>query len=57
MKTPKYKIKVYDALKHIYLLYEKRWYGWSFVIVGNKTCIEEFVASKKGILVNADKFN
>ena len=48
----KYKLKIYDELNDIYLLYRhKFWFFWSFVGVGSKDKLTRFVKEKGGTLI------
>jgi len=49
----KYKIKAYDEVHDIYLLYRQSWFiFYSFVSTGSKETLISFVKSKNGIIVN-----
>jgi len=48
----KYKIKPFDEVNNIYLLYRKQWWiFYSFVSAGSKEVLQDFVTKHKGVLV------
>ena len=48
----KYKIKVYDEMHDLYLLFRKKWLFWSFVSAGKKDDLIAFVNKKNGQLIS-----
>lgn len=50
--TMKYKIRAFDEVNDVYLLYRQVWWiFYSFVSAGSQVELERFVESKGGILV------
>lgn len=48
----KYKIKPYDEINDVYLLYRQSWWiFYSFVSAGSKNKLEEFVQKNSGVIV------
>ena len=49
----KYKIKPYDEVNDVYLLYRQVWWiFYSFVSAGGKVRLEKFVEEHDGVVVN-----
>lgn len=49
----KYKLKPYDDVNDVYLLYRQMWWiFYSFVSAGGKQRLKDFVKEKGGIIIN-----
>jgi hypothetical protein len=49
----KYKIKPFDEVHDMYLLYRQVWWiFYSFVSAGTKEALKQFVKDKDGIVIN-----